>query len=45
MKHGHSKEFPRIPTLVRKYQVWWEVCLVGKTCSYHWRDKASLRNF
>jgi hypothetical protein len=45
MKYGHFKEFPDVPTLVRKYQAQWEVCLVGKTCSYHWLEKSSLRNF
>lgn len=45
MNHGQFKEFPYVPTLVRKYQALWEVCLVGKTCSYHWLEKSSLRNF
>jgi hypothetical protein len=45
MKAGHFKELLSIPTLVRKYQARWEVCVVGKTCSYYWPEKVSLRNF
>jgi hypothetical protein len=45
MSHGHFKEFPRVPNLVRKYQAPWEVCLVEKTCSYHWLEMSSLREF
>jgi hypothetical protein len=45
MKTGHFKEFPYVPTLVRKYQAQWEVCLVRETCSYHWLEKSSPRNF
>jgi hypothetical protein len=45
MNHGNFNEFPRVPILVRKYQGRWEVCLGKKTCSYHWLEKPSLRNF
>jgi hypothetical protein len=45
MKHAHINEFPRVPSLVRKYQALWEVCLVEKKCSYYWPDMSSLANF
>ncbi len=45
MNHGPAKEFPRVPSLVRKYQANWEDCLVVKTCSYHWLEMSPLREF
>jgi hypothetical protein len=45
MNPGHLKEFPGVPTLVRKYQAPWEVCLVKKKCSYYWLKKSSLRSY
>jgi hypothetical protein len=45
MNHGPTKEFPRVPSLVRKYQSNWEVCLVAKTCSYHWLEMSPFREF
>jgi len=45
MKRGHFKRFPRVPTLVRKYQARWEVCLSRKTGSYYWLEMSSRRNF
>jgi hypothetical protein len=45
MKYAYFKEFLSVPTLVRKYQAPWEVCLARKKCSYYWLKKSSLRNY
>ena len=45
MNYGLTNEFPRVPSLVRKYQSNWEICLVEKTYSYHWLEMSPIGEF